>query len=249
MLTIVTFKWSSPGYRSKFGADQVNIMRAMVARHYGRPHRFVCITDDTKGIDARVETFPIWNDHARIPNPTWKAGPGCYRRLKVFSNWFKKIGGDRFVCLDLDAVIVGNLSPIFDKPGDMVTYSCPGLGGGINGSIFMMDAGSRSFVWDLFDPIKSPAETTRLGHKGSDQGWMNACLQHCSEKWTQADGIYEFKDCRKRKRQVVGGQITWAPSGAAGVPQDARIIFFHGKPDPWDKEAQEAAPWILDHYR
>lgn len=249
MLTVVTFKWENPGYRSKFGAEQVNTMRNMVARHYPKPHRFICITDNDDGIDRDIECFPIWADHARVPNPTWANGPSCYRRLKVFSEWFREIAGDRFVCLDLDAVIVDDMSPIFDRPEDCVTYSCAGLNGGINGSIFMMATGSRSFVWDLFDPKRSPAETTRLGHKGSDQGWMNACLQHCSAKWTDADGIIGYKDTVALKRQVVGGRVQYVPGRRASLPTGARIVFFHGKPDPWDEEAQARSPWILEYYK
>ena len=43
-----------------------------------RPHRFVCITDDAKGIDGDVRVVPIWNDFAHLRGPN---GVNCYRRL------------------------------------------------------------------------------------------------------------------------------------------------------------------------
>ncbi len=46
VLQVITFKWSQPGYRSKYDATHVNIMQRMVARHYPHPHKFVCITDE-----------------------------------------------------------------------------------------------------------------------------------------------------------------------------------------------------------
>lgn len=241
MLTVVTFKWHTPGYRSPYTAEHVNTMQRMVARHYPHPHRFVCVTDDPEGVNC--ETYPLWNDHADVANPTWPDGPSCYRRLRVFD---MDCFGDRFVCIDLDCVIVGDLTPLWHRPEECVTYASPGLRGGLNGAMFLQSARSRSFVWTLFDPATSPQETARLGHKGSDQAWLTACLQHCSGKWTgPADGIYEYKALRRpQARQVTRGRRVDL-ARAAVLPDDARIVFFHGKPDPW--ECNE--PWILEHYR
>ena len=39
-LTVVTFKWNTPGHRAKFAPEHVRILQRMVARHYPDPHRF-----------------------------------------------------------------------------------------------------------------------------------------------------------------------------------------------------------------
>ena len=57
-LTVVTWKWSVPGYRSDFCAEHVNVLRRMVARHYSRPHRFCCVTNEPEGLDPQVEVIP-----------------------------------------------------------------------------------------------------------------------------------------------------------------------------------------------
>src|SRR5688572_14830399 len=107
MISVVTFKWSKRGYRSTFTSDNVNISRRNFARHYPYPHRFICVTDDPAGLDADVEYVPLWNDYADIANPTWPTGPSCYRRLKVFSEGFVQIAGDRILHIDLDMVFTG----------------------------------------------------------------------------------------------------------------------------------------------
>ncbi len=53
-VNIICIKWGT-----KYGPDYVNKLRSMVQRHLKRPHRFVCLTDDTNGIDPSIETKPI----------------------------------------------------------------------------------------------------------------------------------------------------------------------------------------------
>src|SRR5690606_3577319 len=105
VISVVVFKWKPKGhYRSSFGPEQVRTMANMVRRNYPDPHRFICVTDDATGLDD-IETVPLWDDYAEIPNPSFKGGPNCYRRLKVFSRDIGKLLGERFVCLDLDMLI------------------------------------------------------------------------------------------------------------------------------------------------
>ena len=67
-LTFLTYKWKpKPGYRSTFTGEHVNILARMVRRHYARPHRFICYTDDDTGIDpSLVEAREIWTDYADL---------------------------------------------------------------------------------------------------------------------------------------------------------------------------------------
>lgn len=245
MINVVTFKWSNPGYRTQYAAEHVNTLQRMVARHYNKPHRFYCVTDDRAGLSKGVEYVPLWDDHANIPNPSWPGrGPSCYRRLKLFRLFAP---GERWVCVDLDTVIVGDLAPLWDRPEDCVTYSCPGLGGAINGAMFMGVGQTRRHVWDLFDPLTSPATTKALGYKGSDQAWLTATLQWCSGKWTAADGVYDYSDLRpKRPRQYVrSARLAAQYVQPAPLPDNARVVFFHGKPDPWECTEE----WVKENYR
>lgn len=238
MLTVCTFKWRREGYRSQFTADHVNRLRAMFARHLRLPHRFVCVTDDTAGLDRRVEAVPLWPDHAEVPNPTGAHLPSCYRRLKLFSHEARALVGERIWLIDLDVVLTRDVTPLADRPEDVVLLPTPDPRVPYNGSLVLLTPGARSFVWDDFDPRISPKKTHDAGLHGSDQGWMSYCLRGRGEaEWKigpGGDGIYFYR------RHI-------RPSGGA-LPEDARIVSFNGGTDPWSPEAQRLA-WVQAHYR
>lgn len=234
MLSVVCWKWHTPGYRSKFGPETVNVLRSMVARHYPDPHEFVCITDDSKGLDSGIRVIPLWDDLARIRNPM-RRGPSCYRRLKAFSAEAAELIGPRFVSLDLDCVITGDLRPLWNRPEDFVIWGDTAKGTPYNGSMFLLRAGTRRKVWDDFHPARSPLIGRKLGYIGSDQAWIGACLGKHEAKWTAADGVYSFRN----QIQKNGGAL----------PPNARAVMFHGRHDPWCPAVQSKHPWIVEHWR
>ena len=234
--SVVVWKWAKPGYRSTFTAEHVNTMRRMVARNYRFPHRFICITDDGAGIDPEVEVVPLWDEHGDLRNPTWPTdGPSCYRRLRSFSAAFEDIAGRRFVSVDLDVVITGDLTPLWNRPEDFVIYAPASTGHNVNGSMWLMTAGCREQVWQAFDPETSPRVSHAARIQGSDQAWIQYVLGRDEARWTTRDGVFAYKlDCVRKR------------NGA--LPPGARLVVFHGKPDPWDREAMRRSPWIQQHY-
>lgn len=230
MLSVVCWKWSRPGYRSTFDGASVNVLRSMVRRHYAQPHRFICITDDPAGIAADVEIVPAWNDFADVASPHGGNNPSCYRRLRMFAPDVGETLGDRIVSLDLDTVILRDVAPLWDRDDEFMAWRDPLYPGQCNGSMMMVRAGARPFVWDRFDPKISPAQARRADYRGSDQAWISYCLPQ-SPKWGADDGAYSFRlHCRTE------------------LPANARIVFFHGRPDPWQEEPSRL-PWVRDAYR
>lgn len=234
MITVCTFKWRPPaGYRSTFGPAAVLALRDMVARHYQAPHRFVCITDDATGLE-RVETIPLWPDHANVPSPHGRGNPSCYRRLKLFDPAIEELLGARIVSMDLDTVIVGDLAPIFNRSEDFVIWGQSDMATQwYNGSLFMLTAGSRPQVWTDFDPVTSPRLALAARKFGSDQGWISYKLGRHEATWGQKDGVYSYR-------------VHIRPQGNV-LPANARVVNFHGKVDPWSYTAQQV-PWIRQHY-
>jgi hypothetical protein len=236
MITVVCWRWAPPkGYRSTFGPETVNALRRMVARHYAGEHRFVCVTNDTKGIDPEVTILPDFGDFAGIQSPHGERNPSCYRRLRLFhpdaAQWF----GDRFVSLDLDVVITGDLAPVFDRREDFVIWGDTNPTTLYNGSLVLMSAGVRPKVWTTFDPIRSPRAAKAAGCFGSDQGWISFCLGRGESKFSRTDGVYSFRNDLKAKGR------------SHLLPANARIVVFHGQVDPWMPAAQ-ALPWVRKHY-
>jgi len=234
-LSIVTFKWHAPpGYRSTFTSEHVNTLARMVKRNYPEPHRFVCLTDDAAGISKDVEVFELWPDLANVRSPHGPKNPSCYRRLRLFAKNTGDWLGERFVCVDLDCVIVGDMRPLWNRTDDFIIWKATSPGNFYNGSMFMLRAGARPQVWTDFDPELSPRETKAARLFGSDQAWIAYKLGGGESTWSDADGVFSYRN-----------QVR---SAGDRLPANARIIFMHGRHDPWHAELKRL-DWVKKHYR
>lgn len=231
MLTFVCFKWRRiktgfqlPGVCA-YTAKHVNVLRNMLERHVHVQHRLICVTDDPAGIDRRTETVPLWDKCRHLG--------GCYNRLWVFSKEAGDLFGERFVCIDLDVVLVNDCTPLFHRTEPFVINSYNPLKLGendqhYNGALMMMDAGARASVWDEFDPETTPAIVqSDKSVIGSDQAWIRKHLGKGEARWTNADGVLE------------------ARSVGRALPAHARMVFFAGRRDP----SLFPLPWIKAHWK
>lgn len=252
MLTVVCWKWKplNPDFRSKFDATHVNTLYRMVERNYAKPFRLVCITDDPSGIEDRIETFPLWDTYRTVPSPLGLDYPACYARLVAFHPDFARIVGERFVSIDLDTVIVGDVTELWDREEDFVIWEnntfknwLPGqtlapdaetVVTPYNGSMWMMTPGARREVYDDFDPVHSPIKTHNAQLVGSDQAWIFYRLGPKEATWTKDDGVYAWRSHLRNRNYR--------------LPTECRIVFFQGNEDPWTASAKKKAPWIVEHY-
>lgn len=233
-LTFVSWRWLPPlGYRSTFAPETVYALREMIRRHYTKPHRFVCVTDQPDALPG-IETIRLWDDYAGLQSNIGRSYPSCYRRLKLFAPDAAETFGPRMVSIDLDMVIVRNIEPLFDRPDDFVIWGESDFPKqqAYNGSLWMIRAGTRPQVWTDFTK-DSPRIAAAAGSKGSDQGWLNYKLGRGEATWTRKDGVYSY-----RKHCATNGNR---------LPDDARVVAFHGKHDPWSYRMQNI-PWIKQHY-
>ena len=242
MIRVVCWLWSDPQYRFnylfRYGAEHVNKLYRGVCRNLDMPFEFCCVTDDPTGIDEAVRIIPIWDDLAAMG--------GCYRRLKCFSPEMKDIIGDRFVSIDLDSVVVGDLTPLFARDDPFIAWRNVDLHTPYCGSMFMMDAGARAEVWHDFDPGVSPLLGQEKGHIGTDQAWFAARLGPDEKVWTRKDGVLSL-----RKNIAPHGALKGRAERQGktiGLPEGARIVFFHGASDPSQPEVQRNHSWIADHW-
>lgn len=239
-LTVCCFKWQSPiKYRTRFTAKHVNTLRNMFLRHLRLDHEFVCITDDPAGIDSEIRIVPLWDDLADVGNPHGIREPSCYRRLRVFSGQMRSVLGPRVVWCDLDMVLTGDVTHLFDRPEPVVLMPTQVQHIPVNGSLVMVTPGAFENVWTDFDPNTSPERTRKANCYGSDQGWIAYCLKDRAAFWKTGeggDGIYFFGQHIRRSCQ---GRV---------LPSDARLVSFHGRGYPWDEPYRDL-PWVKEHYR
>lgn len=227
--SVVCWLWKPKGrYRSNYTTDTVNALYRMVKVHFPHPHRFLCVTDIPKGLDTGVEVIQAWNDFADLQSPHGAHQPSCYRRLRAFHPEIGRYFGQRFVSLDLDTVIVGDLSTLWDRPEDFVAWGETNPRSFYNGSMWMMTAGARPQVWERFNPKTTPTAAKSAGNFGSDQGALSWILGKGEATWNTKDGVYSYK--------------VHLRGTATNLPANARIVMFHGVPwggsDPGYREAQ-----------
>lgn len=246
MIHFVLWKWRQRLNRDAYTANYVNAMVHMLSMRHTAPHRILCVTDDPRGVAC--ETFPLWNDCSGLHNASGQHLPSCYRRLKIFDRATQRElnipEGDRIVSIDLDAIIVNDITHLFNRSDRFVGWKVPGTRHEwvFNGSMFMFTAGDLDFVWHEFVPQqqRSPVKSLLAGFMGSDQGWLSYKLikEPFAGGWNaERDGVISFMRNVERNRLPKHPKIS---------PINAKIVFFAGRRKPWHADVLSEQPWIHD---
>jgi len=243
MATFLCMKWGT-----KYGPEYVNRLHAMVSRQMSGPFRFVCLTDDRAGLTPGIETFPI---------PSLKLPPGSpergWTKLVSFSPELVAPGGPELrgpvLFLDIDIVIVGPLDDFFRHPGEfLIMRERKRLRIQGNSSVYRWTAGAHADVLEYF---RANLDAVRARHR-NEQEFL---VDHLSRQGKV--GYWPATWCRSFKRHCV----KWFPLSlfrAPEIPEDARIIVFHGLPNPPDALVGRSGkwyrrvlptPWIAEHWR
>lgn len=208
IIKVVVFKWRKEGYRSVFDAGHVNTAARMVARHTTVPYEFVCITDDGTGIDSKIKVLPLWAD----PHPSYGGGnwPNCFRRLRMFDPKIRRLVGPRWIWMDLDMFICGNIDHILTDRADFKIWRPDGGRSLCNGSLVLHQTGTRSTLWSDFssDKVGTVEEfQAQTHHLGSDQAWIASHLQPEDEFFDSRQGVYAFRSLRNPHRERYLGAL------------------------------------------
>jgi hypothetical protein len=224
-LLVMTWYWQQDGCRTAFKPEHVSIWAAMLRRHCTLDIEIACVTDQPEGIDSSIRIIEPPGFHDDLKTTRWRGGrPSCYRRLALFAPHAAELfGAERFVSMDLDVVIGGNIDSILDRPEDFVICGPSQIGPRwiYNGSMMMMDAGARPCVYDDFSP--EGAEEASRRFVGSDQAWIAYSLGEGEATWTDDHGV-----------------VRW--NGNRSGP----MMFFPGNIKPWNAIAH---PFVGEHYR
>jgi hypothetical protein len=127
-----------------YGIDYVRKLRNMVARHLKRPYTFVCLTDQPDRCEGVA-----FLDVSDIGLPGWWA------KMILFAPEWRGLA--KVVYIDLDTVIINDITPLTIVPGEFstcenftrlsgsLTYPCK-----YNSSVLVIGAGQAAFVWNKF---------------------------------------------------------------------------------------------------
>lgn len=234
MISFVVWKWHIPGAPQQFHANHVNVLRSMLERHYHAPHRLICITDDTHGLDGAIEALPMPARFDGVGNLQGPAFPACWRRLWNFSQEATVLG-PRIVSLDIDVIITRDITDLFDREETFVGWTDPRASWArkIAGGLYLLKTGAHTRVWQEFSPATSPIKARQCGVSGSDQSWMSYCLYPPPGRFTEADGVMSIKWVKPRRP----------------LPNHARIVSTPGDRKPWSAHARAEYPWIEAHWK
>ena len=187
--------------------DEVRILKRQVDRHLSEPHIFQCISEHH--IDGIHNVQPL-NDL-----------PGWWGKVNLFSG---AVSHTRNLWLDLDVVITGSLDGlVIPLSGSQIRI---GLNwaqsghGGCQSSMMYWEGTSARIIHDEFDPaIAHWPPRNEPGILWGDQEW---CTQLRDEGRLDVD-YFSSTDMVSYKYHCRGG-----------LPESAKVVVFHGKPDPAD---------------
>jgi len=220
MLTVVLFLWHTQQTPHRFESKHVNTMQRMLAMHLKVPHRIVLVTDNGHGVDSRIKCIPI--DAALTATSR-------FAKLMLFRpDAAELFGGSRLLFLDLDLVLLGDMTALVQRAEDFIIWRDPlATREGYrqthcyNSSVMLMNAGARPQLWTQFDLSRSPETVRRSRLVGSDQAWIGMVLGPNAAVFTQTDGVYGYKHDLNKGRDL---------------PSNAVLVSCHGRPKPWELE-------------
>jgi len=213
----------------------------MVARNMNRDFRFICLTEDGSGLNEHVEVFPLPELSVDLGGP--ERG---WNKLAVFAETLYDIKG-QVLCLDLDLIITGSLDDLFDYPGEvMIIKDWIKKDGTGNSSVYRFEVGAHPEVLAEFEKTSSkskrPIAMNRIPVRCTDG--KNA-LVYWPDKW-----------CRSFKRHCIK-PFSLFVARETEMPEDTRVLVFHGKPDPHEAIAGvsgkwyrrfKPAKWVAEHW-
>lgn len=230
MITVVTWLWGST-----FTPIYVHRLRAMLERHLHLPHELVCVAQDASGLEG-IRTVPMPRRYAQTAR--------CRRRMQQFSRQFAAgIDATRILGIDLDVVLVDDITPIVDRPEPIVGWKV-GHAGVFSGSFILFDAGALHGAWRAYaaDPEGYPKRIQPRGVP-SDQAMVNAWLktQPPIPFWTERDGFVTYYGRGYEALEHLG-----VGPNHPELPDGARVVVLGSS----DKDVLETAafPWVREHW-
>ncbi len=235
---ILCMKWGR-----KYGPEYVNRLYAMVRRHLRGDFSFVCLTDDGAGVRSEVRCLPIPDLAlpAGIPERGWK-------KLTTFEADLHGLRGTALF-LDLDVVIVDDITPFFELPGEFLIihdWKRPWRITG-NSSVYRFELGAHA---DVLARFRARPEEARASFR-NEQAYLSDVL-HKQGKLAYWPATW----CASWKYHCIPRFPTnfWREPA---IPAGARILIFHGVMNPPDALAgkrngnwryAKPAPWVAAHW-
>ena len=235
---VLCMKWGT-----KYGPEYVNRLYAMVRRHLRGDFRFVCLTDDRRGLRPEVQCLPIPN--LALPPGIPERG---WTKLTTFEADLHGLRGTALF-LDVDVVILDDITPFFEHPGEFLIihdWKRPWRITG-NSSVYRFELGAHA---DVLAEFRATQEAVRARLR-NEQAFLSEVLHRQGRL-----AYWPASWCASYKYHCIPrwpANFWRAPQPPAG----ARIIVFHGEVNPPDAiegrrnrrwRFVRPAPWVALHW-
>lgn len=238
-MNVICMKWGM-----LYGPEYVNRLHASVQRWLPDASRFVCFTDDAKGLKPGIETHPLPDTGAPATADT------RWRKLALFQPGLADLSGP-CLFLDLDLVIVGDLSPLATLDGRFLAIRDASLFRPnrsrqlfrpqreafyqrvANTSVFRFEAGAHPDLLSRYVEQHSSVVATYRNEQEylSDHLHAQGALAFWPESW-----CVSFKNACV---PPLGKNLFTDPQ----CPPDARIVVFAGRPKMSDVVEGRGSRW------
>jgi FkbM family methyltransferase len=211
----------------EYRSEHVNKLYRMVTENLSTDvkGKFVCITDNSAGLDEGIAV--IQSD----PNLVFL---GWWAKMQLFNQ--EHDDAEQCFYFDLDTVITGDLDEFLEYRGRFGilkdVYRTSSTNGRDNTALqSSVMSWAPDFGWN---EIYAPWLREGFPHvRGGDQAWIEECAQN---------GF--IKDYDLLDKLFPGQLVSYKRDCIAGLPTDARVVFFHGEPRPWNA----TDTWVTEIY-
>lgn len=220
MISVLTWKWGAA-----YGPEYVVRLNHMLSRHLRLPFQLFCITDNGEGLmNEDIAVVPMFTKWAGVRKPHgYRSADNdlCQRRLAMFDRRFLEVQPGRFLHLDLDTVILGDITDMVMRTEPLIAAARPRMKGRMMPGMMLFDRGYLAELWETFNGDPNRSDMELIDNFVSSRG-LNP------PTWDESDGVYGYLAVKK-----------------AGLPKDARVVMFYGPSKPHD--VNDA--WVKEHWR
>jgi len=200
----------------KFSAEYVNRLAWDIKKALGLPHYRHLYTDDPDHVDTDLVNVHLLHQlTGGVPLEGWWNKMALFRDRAIKEK-------DRILWLDLDTVILGNIDFLFARSDPFVMlrdFFYPDKHW--NSSIMLIEGNAYSWIWDQF-----VSNMNFYQRCGGDQQAIEYMLREKNLEPVLAQDLWP------------GKIVSYKADCLEGVPPNAQIVCFHGRPMPhevkWD---------------
>lgn len=231
MLNVVCLKWGS----EKYSPEYVNRLFYAVKRNLTIPFQFSCFTENADGLEPDIHTIPLKFTNVGEHIAGWWFKP------YMFASSYNGLSG-RVLYLDLDTLITGNIDNIAASTESFVVlrdFMHP-QNNNMGSGVMAWNAEDVEHIWSAFYN-NDPAAIARSFHPHGDQRFIQR----------------ERKERAYWQDLFPGEVVSFKLHCREGLPDDARVVCFHGNPSIPESISTTTktngliippAPWVEEYW-